>query len=76
MVIHLWQIETSTYQQEYINHSKFRATLAPRMKETIFNPVVLKFDNLPIWSGSKTVLQYIRNENVKFNTYIMPELAR
>ena len=26
MLIHLWQIETSTYQQEYLNNSMLRAT--------------------------------------------------
>ena len=26
MFIHLWHIETSTYQQEYFNNSTFRAT--------------------------------------------------
>ena len=26
MLIHLWQIETSTYQQEYLNNSTLRAT--------------------------------------------------
>ena len=28
-----------------------------------------------MWSDSKTVLQYIRNENVKYNTYVMHRVS-
>ena len=41
------------------------------MKVAIFNTVIVKINKVLLWSSSKTVLQYIRNENVKYNTYVM-----
>ena len=41
------------------------------MKVAIFNSVTVKTNKVFMWSDSKTVLQYIRNENVKYTTYAM-----
>ena len=74
----MWQIETSTYQQEYFNNSTLElqaAVLATRMKVAIFNSVTVKINKVFMWSDSKTVLQYNRNGNVKYPTYVMHRVS-
>ena len=45
------------------------------MKVAIFNSVTVKINIVFMWSDSKTVLQYIRNENVKYNTDVMHRVS-
>ena len=51
------------------------AVLATRMKVAIFNSVTVKINKVFMWSDSKTVLQYIRNKNVKYTTYVMHRIS-
>ena len=51
------------------------AVLATRMKVAIFDSVTVKINKVFMWSDSKTVLQYIRNENVKYPTYVMHRVS-
>ena len=49
MFIHLWQIETSTYQQEHLTIPRLElkaAVLATRMKVAIFNSVTVKINEV------------------------------
>ena len=46
------------------------------MKVAIFNSVTVKINKVFMWSDSKTVLQYIKNENVKYNTYVMHRVIK
>ena len=45
------------------------------MKVAIFNSVTVKTNKVFMWSDSKTVLQYIRNETVKYTTYAMRRVS-
>ena len=45
------------------------------MKVAIFDSVTVKINKVFMWSDSKTVLQYIRNENVKYPTYVMHRVS-
>ena len=71
MFIHLWQIETSTYLAPILTIPRLEpqvGVLATRMKVAIFNSVTVKINKVFMWLDPKTVLQYIRNENVKYTT--------
>ena len=57
MFIHLWQIDISTYQQEYLNDSTFRATGGGRMIVAMFNSITVKINDVFMCSDSKTVLK-------------------
>ena len=46
-----------------------------KMKVAIFNSVTVKINKVFMWSDSKTVLQYIRNENVKYTTYVIHRVS-
>lgn len=76
MFIHLWQIDISTYQQEYLNDSTFRATGGGRMIVAMFNSITVKINDVFMCSDSKTVLKLIRNENVKYKTNIMHRVSQ
>ena len=46
------------------------------MKVAILNTVTAKINKVFMWSNSKIVLQYIRNENVlKYTTYVMHRIS-
>ena len=45
------------------------------MKVAIFNSVTIKINKVFMWSDLKTVLQYIRNEDVKYTTYVMHRVS-
>ena len=51
------------------------AVLATRMNVAIFDSVTVKINKVFMWSDSKTVRQYIRNENVKYPTYVMHRVS-
>ena len=45
------------------------------MKVAIFNSVTVKINIVFMWSDSKTVLRYIRNESVRYNTDVMHRVS-
>ena len=47
------------------------AVLASRLKTTIVEELKLNIDSVHLWSGSPTVLKYIRNENLNSGQFIM-----
>ena len=51
------------------------AVLLTIMKVAIFNSVTVKINIVFMWSDSKTVLRYIRNENVRYNTDVMHRVS-
>lgn len=47
------------------------AVLAARLKKTIFDELILKVNQVFLWTDSTTVLKYIKNESQNFGQYIM-----
>ena len=46
------------------------AVIASRMKATLINSLDLVFDSIYLWTDSKTVMQYITNDNSKYSPYV------
>ena len=46
------------------------ATLAVKMKEVLTNEVCLDFTQVFLWTDSTTVLQYIRNDQARYQTFV------
>ena len=47
------------------------AVIASRMKVTLVSSLDLVFDLIYLWTDSKTVMQYITNDNSKYSSYVM-----
>ena len=47
------------------------AVIASRMNVTLINSLDLVFDSIYLWTDSKTVMQYITNDNSKYSPYVM-----
>ena len=51
------------------------AVLAVRMNQTLQEEFQLKFDRTSFWTDSTAVLQYIKNEDKRFYTFVANWLA-
>ena len=51
------------------------ATLSVKMKEVLTSEVNLDFSEVFMWTDSTTVLQYIRNDHLRFQTFVANRVA-